>query len=77
MMTAFDRFFMQMALREAEKAAADGDRVVWCDFNDKFLEPGPDKVLPRSLMPDLLHPNHEGYLIWEAAVRPYFEKYCK
>lgn len=62
---------------EIIRGFADGDRVVWCDFNDKFLEPGPDKVLPRSLMPDLLHPNHEGYLIWEAAVRPYFEKYCK
>ena len=53
---------------------ADGKRVLWCDFNDKFLEPGPDKVLPRSLMPDLLHPNHDGYLIWEAAVRPYFDQ---
>ncbi len=56
---------------------ADGRKVIWCDFNDKFLEPGPDKVLPRSIMPDLLHPNHDGYLIWEAAVRPYFEKLCR
>lgn len=55
---------------------ADGEKVIWCDFNDKFLEPGPDKVLPRSLMPDLLHPNHDGYIIWEAAVRPYFKKFC-
>lgn len=56
------------------KGYADGKQVIWCDFNDKFLEPGPDKVLPRSIMPDLLHPNHEGYLIWEAAVRPYFDQ---
>ena len=30
MMTAFDRFFMQMALREAEKAAADGEVPTGC-----------------------------------------------
>ena len=59
------------------KGYADGNKVIWCDFNDKFLEPGPDKVLPRSIMPDLLHPNHDGYLIWEAAARPFFEKYCR
>ena len=59
---------------EIIKGYADGEKVIWCDFNDKFLEPGPDKVLPRSLMPDLLHPNHDGYLIWEAAVRPYFRQ---
>ncbi len=62
---------------EIIKGYADGEKVFWCDFNDKFLEPGPDKVLPRSIMPDLLHPNHDGYLIWEAAVRPYFEKICR
>ncbi|MBR2941545.1 MAG: 1,4-beta-D-glucan glucohydrolase, partial [Kiritimatiellae bacterium] len=56
------------------KGYADGRKVLWCDFNDQFLEPGPDKVLPRSMMPDLLHPNHAGYLVWEAAVRPYFDQ---
>lgn len=61
---------------EIIKGYADGEKVIWCDFNDKFLEPGPDKVLPRSLMPDLLHPNHAGYLIWDAAVRPYFKQIC-
>ena len=58
------------------KGYADGNKVIWCDFNDKFLEPGPDKVLPRSIMPDLLHPNHDGYLIWDAAVRPVFREVC-
>ena len=61
---------------EIIKGYADGQNVIWCDFNDKFLEPVPDKVLPRSIMPDLLHPNHDGYLIWEAAVRPYFRRIC-
>ena len=57
------------------KGYADGKTVIWCDFNDKFVQ-GPDKVLPREIMPDLLHPNHDGYLIWEAAVRPYFKQVC-
>lgn len=61
---------------EIIKGYADGKKVFWCDFNDKFLEPGPDKVLPRSMMPDLLHPNLGGYRIWEAAVRPYFKEVC-
>ena len=61
---------------EIIKGYADGENVIWCDFNDKFLEPGPDKVLPRSMMPDLLHPNHDGYIIWDAAVRPYFKQIC-
>ncbi len=61
---------------EIIKCYADGKKVFWCDFNDKFLEPGPDKVLPRSMMPDLLHPNLDGYRIWEAAVRPYFKEVC-
>lgn len=58
------------------KGYVDGKTVLWCDFNDKFLEPGPDKVLPRSLMPDLLHPNLDGYRIWENAVRPIFKQIC-
>ena len=37
MMTAFDRHFMQMALREAEKAAADGEVPTGC----VIVEPAP------------------------------------
>ena len=36
-MTEFDRFFMQMALREAEKAAADGEVPTGC----VIVEPAP------------------------------------
>lgn len=61
---------------EIIKGYADGKKVIWCDFNDKFLEPGAEKVLPRSIMPDLLHPNHDGYLIWDKAVRPVFREVC-
>ena len=41
---------------------ADGTRVVWCDFNARLL--GPDGVLSREMMSDLLHPCECGYAIW-------------
>ena len=53
--------------RELQKYA-DGRRVVWCDFSDRFLLP--DGRLPAALMPDFLHPREEGYMIWTAAVMP-------
>ena len=48
---------------------ADGGRVVWLDFNDRFL--APDGTLPRSMMPDFLHPLEEGYRIWADALLPF------
>ncbi len=56
------------------KGFADGQKVIWCDFNAKYLKD--DGVLPRELMPDLLHPNHAGYEIWADAVLPYFKEIC-
>ena len=56
------------------KGYADGQKVIWCDFNAKFLKD--NDVLPRELMPDLLHPNYAGYLIWADAVLPYFKEIC-
>jgi lysophospholipase L1-like esterase len=32
------------------------------DIGSKFL--GPDGMLSRDIMPDLLHPNEKGYQIW-------------
>ena len=40
----------------------DPPRVVWCDFNARLL--GPDGVLSREVMSDLLHPCECGYAIW-------------
>jgi len=31
-------------------------------------------VLPKSIMPDLLHPNAEGYDIWAKAMEPTIAK---
>jgi lysophospholipase L1-like esterase len=40
--------------------------VEFLDIGRKFLEP--DGTLPRSVMPDLLHPNEKGYQIWAEAM---------
>ncbi|MCL2120184.1 MAG: GDSL-type esterase/lipase family protein [Planctomycetaceae bacterium] len=42
--------------------------VTLIDFGHLFLND--DGVLPKDIMPDFLHPNKEGYLIWAKAVEP-------
>ena len=44
-----------------------GKTVRYLDIGDKFLEP--DGTLPKSVMPDALHPNKKGYEIWVEAVK--------
>lgn len=51
---------------------ADGDRVVYLNINQAFLDE--NGVLPTSIMPDLLHPNEEGYAIWAKAMEPTLTK---
>ena len=46
----------------------DGRNVIWCDFNEQFLNA--DGTLSREVMPDLLHPNALGYEIWANALLP-------
>jgi lysophospholipase L1-like esterase len=41
--------------------------VEFMDINRKFLDEKGN--LPKSIMPDLLHPNKEGYKIWAAAIK--------
>ncbi len=50
---------------------ADGEKILWCDFNDQFLTP--DGRVSPELFPDYLHPNDDGYEIWFSAVKPYIE----
>ncbi len=52
---------------------ADGDKVIYVDFGDKFLEP--DGSLSPKIMPDALHPNAAGYQIWAEAIQPIIDKY--
>jgi len=47
---------------------ADDETVFFLDINEVFLDE--DGVLPESLMPDLLHPNEEGYRLWAKAMEP-------
>ncbi len=56
------------------KPYADGKRVVWVDFNAKFLDEKGDNV---KWMPDHCHPNEAGYReIWLKSVLPYFKEVC-
>lgn len=48
--------------------AADGDMVHFLDIGTFFLEP--DGTLPKSIMPDFLHPNEKGYELWAQAMEP-------
>ena len=56
------------ATNQILKGFADGKRVFYLDINNKFLEA--DGTLPKSIMPDLLHPNERGYEIWAEAMEP-------
>ena len=51
---------------------ADGRKVIWCDFSDKFLDA--QGRLSREIFPDLLHPNALGYEMWASAVVPLIDK---
>jgi len=51
---------------------ADGKKVIWCDFNDKFVDGGGN--LSRDIFPDVLHPNRLGYEIWAANVLPLIDR---
>jgi lysophospholipase L1-like esterase len=51
------------------RAFADGEKVIWVDFNDKLVD---EKGDTRKFMDDRLHTNHDGYGVWREAVVPYF-----
>ncbi len=62
-----------MKTNEIIKSYADGKKVIWVDFNDKFLDEKGD-TLP--FMDDRLHPNSKGYDIWLEAIKPYLKEAC-
>ncbi len=55
------------------KGYADGNKVIWCDFNAKFLDKNGDT---KWIMPDRLHPGDAGYKIWTKSVLPHFKSIC-
>jgi lysophospholipase L1-like esterase len=50
---------------------ADGERILWCDFNAKLLEA--DGTLTREMAPDLLHPSEAGYRIWASELKTFLD----
>jgi lysophospholipase L1-like esterase len=53
----------------------DGKTVKFLDIGPGFLEF--DGTLPTSIMPDLLHPNAQGYQIWANAMEPTLDEMMK
>lgn len=57
------------------KDYADNKTVFFADINAAFLTK--EGILPKKIMPDLLHPNEEGYDIWAKALEPHLQKLLK
>ena len=56
------------AINEKIAKLDDGGKTLrYLDIGDKFLEA--DGTLPKTIMPDALHPNKKGYEIWTEAVK--------
>jgi lysophospholipase L1-like esterase len=53
----------------------DGQTIKYLDIGDKFLEA--DGTLPKTIMPDALHPNAKGYEIWAEAIGPKVQEMLK
>jgi len=54
---------------------ADNKKVFFLDINPFFLDE--NGVLSKTIMPDLLHPNEQGYEIWAKATEPTLLKLLK
>jgi lysophospholipase L1-like esterase len=53
---------------------ADG-KVMFLDIGEKFLVS--DGTLPRTMFPDQLHPNTQGYQIWADAINSALDEFLK
>lgn len=51
---------------------ADGKRVYFLNIGKAFL--APDGTLSKTIFPDLLHPNGDGYKIWQREMQPELDK---
>ncbi|MEH6582069.1 MAG: GDSL-type esterase/lipase family protein [Halioglobus sp.] len=59
---------LTMGTNEIIKGFADGQRVHWLNINGEFLDE--NRILQRSVMSDLLHPNADQYTVWATAIEP-------
>ena len=53
-------------INELSKSLADSKNIHYLDVSESFLDE--NKKLPKSIMPDALHPNSNGYEIWANAM---------
>ena len=53
-------------INELAKTLANSTSVDYLDISESFLDE--NKKLPKSVMPDALHPNSNGYKIWATAM---------
>ena len=60
------------AINQIIKNYADDQHVFYTDIGDVFLDDAGH--LPKSIMPDSLHPNKKGYGMWADAVMPQVKK---
>ncbi len=51
-----------------EEFAATDNNIVFLDIGDRFVDA--EGKIPLTLMPDQLHPNTEGYVIFAEAINP-------
>jgi lysophospholipase L1-like esterase len=66
-----EREQINQKIREVNKIISgldDGKSVKYLDIGARFLNP--DGTLPKSVMPDLLHPNDKGYQVLADAILP-------
>jgi len=66
------------AIRTANAELAkldDGKMIRFLDINASFL--GNDGTIPKSIMPDQLHPNAAGYQLWADAMQPLLTEMMK
>ena len=59
---------INVGINEIAKGFDDGKMVHYLNIDSIFLTE--DGTLPKSIMPDALHPNAEGYKKWAAAMEP-------
>jgi lysophospholipase L1-like esterase len=53
----------------------DGDKTRYLDIGDKFLDASGE--ITKEIMPDALHPSHQGYQIWADAMQPLLDEMMK
>ena len=62
-------------INEIIKDYAANEKVTYLDFSAKFIDK--DGTLPKSIMPDALHINKNGYKIWIEEMKPTLRQLLK